>query len=405
MQRLSEVSPSVIWMFLFFTLSLSSATRQLIWLMALVGLIAFVRAPTRFFSAEGIKKFWIVLACFLIPALISLVGAINFERSLSGAVRFFSYGFAVWVLLQTKLDQAESHRMMSLIGVVMIIWVVDGFVQLLTGLSIFGSPLVELDSGHTLVTGALQMGYGSTLAILIPFYLATLRRVSSVISGCFLSLPLFSAIALSGNETSVLHAFVALCGYAFIVSRVESKQTAVPWLLSLLLSCCMAGIFGWFLEDHGRLYGTVQTASDAYKAFDYLPVFWASAWQGFLDHWTNGVGIRGWGSLAVSLENISVLSVSERWHPHLFFLEVAVDTGIPGLIGYGLFFLFLGRRLVDPRPEVALASLVVILALLPMNTSVSFYSYFNGNLLFLTLSLLIILDRDLIQSIKKNLVP
>ena len=72
-----------------------------------------------------------------------------------------------------------------------------------------------------------------------------------------------------------------------------------------------------------------------------------------------------------------------------------MDTGIPGLIGYALFFVFLSRRLFDARPEVALTSLVVILALFPLNSSISFYSYFNGNILFLTLALLIVLDRDI----------
>ena len=156
--------------------------------MALVGVVVFARSPTAFFSTDGVRKFWIVLACFLIPATFSLIGAINFERSLSGAVRFLSYGFAVWVLLQIKLDQLESQRMMSLIGVVLSIWVVDGFVQLLTGYSVFGNPLIELDSGDTLVTGALRMGYGSTLAILTPFYLEALRRSTSGMISSILAL-------------------------------------------------------------------------------------------------------------------------------------------------------------------------------------------------------------------------
>lgn len=101
--------------------------------------------------------------------------------------------------------------------------------------------------------------------------------------------------------------------------------------------------------------------------------------------------------MVVSMDSISVLPVSERWHPHMFLLEVAVDTGIPGLIGYAIFFVFLSRRLFDSRPGVALGSLVVILALFPLNSSVSFYSFFNGNILFLTLTLLIVLDRDLPQ--------
>ena len=168
-----------------------------------------------------------------------------------------------------------------------------------------------------------------------------------------------------------------------------------PWLLSLLFSFSLAALSGLILSDTFSASAAGQAASDAYKAFDYLPIFWNSAWQGFTEHWINGVGIRGWGSMVVSMESINVLPVSERWHPHLYALEVAVDTGIPGLLGYALFFVFLGRRLFDSRPEVALSSLVVILALFPFNSSVSFYSYFNGNILFLTLALLIALDRDI----------
>ena len=395
MQRLSDLSPSIIWVFLFFTLSLSSATRQFIWLMALVGLIIFARGPRDFLATDGVRKFWIVLACFLLPAVFSLFDAINFERSLSGAVRFLSYGFAVWVLLQIKLDRSESARLMSLVGAVMMLWVVDGLVQLLTGYSVFGNPLIELDSGHTLVTGSLRMGYGSTLAILSPFYLEALRRTGSTPLNSILALPLFAAIVMSGNEASMIHALAALAGYAFILRRLDSDAQVTPWLLSLLFSFSLAALSGLILSDTFSASAAGQAASDAYKAFDYLPIFWNSAWQGFTEHWINGVGIRGWGSMVVSMESINVLPVSERWHPHLYVLEVAVDTGIPGLLGYAMFFVFLGRRLFDSRPEVALSSLVVILALFPLNSSVSFYSYFNGNILFLTLALLIALDRDI----------
>ncbi len=363
--------------------------------MALVGLIVFARGPREFLSTDGVRKFWIVLGCFLLPAVFSLFDAINFERSLSGAVRFLSYGFAVWVLLQIKLDRSESHRLMSLVGAVMMLWVVDGLVQLLTGYSVFGNPLIELDSGDTLVTGSLRMGYGSTLAILSPFYLEALRRTGAGPFNSILALPLFAAIMMSGNEASMIHALVALAGYAFILRRLESDAQVTPWLLSLLFIFALAALFGLILSDTFSASAAGQAASDAYRAFDYLPIFWESAWQGFTDHWVNGVGIRGWGSMVVSMESINVLPVSERWHPHLYALEVAVDTGIPGLLGYGLFFVFLGRRLFDARPEVALSSLVVILALFPLNSSVSFYSYFNGNILFLTLALLIAVDRDL----------
>ncbi|MEL0259545.1 MAG: O-antigen ligase family protein [Halieaceae bacterium] len=395
MGRLSDLSPSIIWVFLIFTLSLSSATRQIIWLMSLAGLVMFARSPRDFLETEGIRKFWIVLACFLLPAVFSLFGAINLERSLSGAVRFLAYGFAVWVLLQIKFDRSESHRLMSLVGAVMMLWVIDGLVQLLTGYSVFGNPLIELDSGQALVTGSLRTGYGSTLAILSPFYLEALRRTGGGALNSILALPLFAAIVMSGNEASMVHALAALAGYAFILRRPAPDAPVTSSLQSSPLAFSLAVLAGIMLGDTFSESVVGQAASDAYKAFDYLPVFWESAWSGFTDHWINGVGIRGWGSMVVSMESITVLPVSERWHPHMYALEVAVDTGVPGLIGYGLFFIFLGRRLFDARSEVALTSLVVILALFPLNSSVSFYSYFNGNILFLTLALLIALDRDI----------
>ena len=70
--------------------------------MALVGLIVFARG-CGIFSPPTAWKFWIVLACFLLPAVFSLFDAITLSDHMSGAVRFLSYGFAVWVLLQIKL--------------------------------------------------------------------------------------------------------------------------------------------------------------------------------------------------------------------------------------------------------------------------------------------------------------
>jgi len=395
MQKFSDISPAIIWVFLFFTLSLSSATRQFIWLMSLVGIAMCARDPSSFFGTDGIRRFWIVLSCFLLPAIFSLFDAINLERAASGVVRFLAYGFAVWVMLQIKFDRQESHRMMSLLGAVLMIWVVDGLVQLLTGFSVFGNPLIELDSGHTLVTGSFRTGYGSTLAILSPFFLEALRRGRGGVAASILSLPLFATIVMSGNEASILHALFALCGYTLVLYRVERRADIVPWLASLAICFCLAVGAGSVLTETFRASASGQAATDTYRALEYLPDFWASAWAGFLDHLINGVGIRGWGSLAVSLDSVSILAVTDRWHPHLFLLEVAVDTGVLGLIGYLLFFMFLGRRLFDKRVEIALCSLVVMLALFPLNSAVSFYSYFTGNFLFLTLALLIVLDRDI----------
>ena len=55
------------------------------------------------------------------------------------------------------------------------------------------------------------MGYGSTLAILSPFYLEALRRTGFNALNSILALPLFAAIVMSGNEASMIH--VLLLGW------------------------------------------------------------------------------------------------------------------------------------------------------------------------------------------------
>ena len=49
---------------------------------------------------------------------------------------------------------------------------------------------------------------------------------------------------------------------------------------------------------------------------------------------------------------------------------------------------------MDERMPVAVAALVAILAVFSIGTAVGIYSYIGGNLIFLTFTLLIALDRD-----------
>ena len=52
---------------------------------------------------------------------------------------------------------------MSLLGILLVAWAIDGFIQLLTGVSLLGDPLIELGESGAVVTGSLQLGYGATM--------------------------------------------------------------------------------------------------------------------------------------------------------------------------------------------------------------------------------------------------
>ncbi len=52
--------------------------------------------------------------------------------------------------------------------------------------------------------------------------------------------------------------------------------------------------------------------------------------------------------------------------------------------------------------HVAVAGLTALLAVFPLGTAVGMYSYIGGNLIFLTFTLLIALDRDCPQAAQSS---
>jgi O-antigen ligase len=91
---------------------------------------------------------------------------------------------------------------------------------------------------------------------------------------------------------------------------------------------------------------------------------------------------------------MSNTGLTETWHSHLNLLEVISETGLIGLMGYGLLLRWLWGYVQDQRMHVAVAGLTAMLAVFPLGPAVGMYSYIGGNLIFLTFTLLIALDRD-----------
>ena len=171
MQQPHILPAPLMWVFLFFSLAVSVATRQLIWLMVVVSILTLLTNRDAVLSLPGLKKAAMLFACIAIPGLLSLLFSVNLERGVSAAFRFFAYALAAWVVLSVVIEEGDAKRIMSWLGILLVAWAVDGFVQILTGVSLLGDPLIELGEEGAIVTGSLQLGYGATLAILSPFFL------------------------------------------------------------------------------------------------------------------------------------------------------------------------------------------------------------------------------------------
>ena len=392
MPQQNLIPAPLMWVFLFFSLAVSVATRQLIWLMVVVSLLTLITNREAILSTEGMKKAAILFACIAVPGLISLLFSVNLDRSISAVFRFAAYALAAWVVLSVRIEEGDAKRIMSFLGILLVAWAVDGFVQLLTGVSLLGDPLVELGEEGAIVTGSLQLGYGATLAILSPFFLEALRRAGGMGVG-ILSLPVYAAIVMSGHQSSAVLALIGLAGWTMLALRnkeVGAKRQVTGFVISAIIGL----LLGVYLSVVTGQVSTLAGAPARYQSFLFQSQLWELSWQAFKDYWLTGVGMRGFGTYALATDASTIPGLAETWHSHLTVLEVMSETGLVGLIGYGLLLRWLWSYVQDKRMHVAVAGLTALLAVFPLGTAVGMYSYIGGNLIFLTFTLLIALDRD-----------
>ena len=392
MPQQNLIPAPLMWVFLFFSLAVSVATRQLIWLMVVVSLLTLITNREAILSTEGMKKAAILFACIAVPGLISLLFSVNLDRSISAVFRFAAYALAAWVVLSVRIEEGDAKRIMSFLGILLVAWAVDGFVQLLTGVSLLGDPLVELGEEGAIVTGSLQLGYGATLAILSPFFLEALRRAGGMGVG-ILSLPVYAAIVMSGHQSSAVLALIGLAGWTMLALRnkeVGAKRQVTGFVISAIIGL----LLGVYLSVMTGQVSTLAGAPARYQSFLFQSQLWELSWQAFKDYWLTGVGMRGFGTYALATDASTIPGLAETWHSHLTVLEVMSETGLVGLIGYGLLLRWLWGYVQDKRMHVAVAGLTALLAVFPLGTAVGMYSYIGGNLIFLTFTLLIALDRD-----------
>ncbi len=400
MPQQNLIPAPLMWVFLFFSLAVSVATRQLIWLMVVVTLLTLITNREAILSTPGMKKAAMLFACIAVPGLISLLVSVNLDRSISAVFRFAAYALAAWVVLSVTIEEGDAKRIMSFLGILLVAWAVDGFVQLLTGVSLLGDPLVELGEEGAIVTGSLQLGYGATLAILSPFFLEALRRAGGMGVG-ILSLPVYAAVVMSGHQSSAVLALIGLAGWAMLALRnkeVGAKRQVTGFVISAIIGL----LLGVYLSVVTGQVSTLAEAPARYQSALYQSQLWDLSWQAVKDQWLTGVGMRGFGTYALAIDTNNIPGLAETWHSHLTILEVISETGLVGLIGYCLLLRWLWGYVKDERMHVAVAGLTALLAVFPLGTAVGMYSYIGGNLIFLTFTLLIALDRDCPQAAQSS---
>lgn len=383
------------WVVLFFLLyGVLSAAQLLIWILALGSLAMLLLSKGEWARLPGIKIYWGMLACLLIPGVLSLIDAINLDRALSTNARLLAYGLTGYFFVRAAPSAQQWPSTVLWLSGVLVFWSVDGLVQEWRGVSLTGYPVFTgIPEGHK-VTGSLGLDYGPTLAVLSPFLFEALRLHGRRLPGLWLAVPVLAiAVSLSASRYSALLLLVGAALYGLICM---TRGPFRGWrTTALLVGGCLAGLLVpvWVVPHlFERLQllwvGLGSNPDQLNAALAYRPELWQASWQVFADNWVTGVGIRGSSEaiqpILAASPHFPHAMLSQPWHPHLGVLEIATDTGVIGVMGYCLLFFIIvrivlrGRYHSDCGAPVFLT--VAALALFPFSSALSIYSFPTGSI-------------------------
>ena len=369
-------------------------------LACLIGaLIVFARAPAlrRNAASKLLLSIWF---CYFAAALISAVDAVPAGKSWStvaALIRFAPFGcYVCWMV------RAESRlRTLYLFtGVVVALWALDAWVQILSGYSLGGQAEALRTSG---IFGADDLKLGPVLAVLSPFVLWSARarfgRAAAIVALLFLLGP----ILLAGERSAWLM-------YALVTLVFLWREARTPSRFALWAACaCAIGVLAvgiaWKTSPRfdQRMQRTLEAFGGASQGLDLALSgrmdIWRTALWMYAAHPVNGVGVRDFRYAYPQFARPGDHFLTDEacgagqgaCHPHQIVLEVLDDTGTIGLAlwlaGVAVALRAWWRSGPEARARAAPAGLALFVMVFPFNTHLAFYSAWWGLLFWWLLAL------------------
>ena len=354
--------------------------------MAIVGLLLMLLSPRAMLQVPGVRLLLGLGLLIWVPMVLSLPDAVEQGRAMSTALTFSRFLFA-GVFIGLAMSEARArHRLLMVAGGVLAFWAVDATIQLLAGKNLLGNPM---SSGR--VTGVYypNITLGHAIATMSPILLFWLGRMSATRGTWWmlLSVPLALTVFMSGSRVAWMMfalSLLLMAGYwIMIAGHAAWKRVASVVLVAVLL-------VGGFLATQPQVQQRVRDVAgllsgdeaQIHRATSLRWEIWKVAAKVFSDHWVNGIGPRGFRYIfaeyaAPGDPRVNPETHVEVAHPHQLTLEVAVETGSIGLLGYLAFLIVFMRavwsagleRLREAWPWAAAA----FISFFPLNAGHAFY--------------------------------
>ena len=401
-----------------FALPFGRSVELFVLIMAMIGIYDLITDHSHIRTSKGLKLFSLFFLCFWIPALLSLPDAVNLNHSAAnvfGMLRFYFAG----LFIVNRIADYKSHLWLATgIGLVMVFWSLDGWLQLIFGYDLFGIPPFSNDRISGVFGSNPKLGL-----MIIPFFavaIVALKQKIGIYLGLIMALLIISIVLLGGNRA----AWVSLITITILWVTLFRPKNFVLSRRSLIAIFVGISLMAIAVINTAQFQTRLNLSLIAFKggyaaindaSADRLSV-WTTALRVFEAHPVNGVGARGFRYAYPDYANKDDLWVNfslpreqqtGQTHAHQILLEFMTDTGCIGLIGY---FIALGILFIKWRPiarsqsnQIGTAYLISLMAVLfPINTHLSFFSSNWGQVIWFLVALTIsALMMDTANSVEK----
>jgi O-antigen ligase len=329
----------------------------------------------------------VVFLAYWLPEFFSAFDALDSARAWREVwldARYLPYLLAIAI----AVDRSRGRRWVGNgLALIAAFWCADALLQAGSGWSLGGAASADRLSG---IFGAGNLKLGMVLASLSPFALAAGWRHRGRVGWLVAATAMGLVILLAGARAAWLT-------YALVL--VWSGHRSFGTRVLLIGAAAAVLLVGWAMHTSERLQARFERSA---AAIEGDAAGWDDALSGRVSIWRaglrmaaaypiNGIGVRGFRDAYAQYADGDDFFLSRGMgpalHAHQWLLEVASETGLVGLLlwGLGAWRVWRAWRWVRPfaRRRAAVPALALAVSLFPLNTHLALYSNFWGGAVLL----------------------
>ena len=360
--------------------------------LAVLALYRF-RGGMTLLSRESWALTTVLFASYWLPELLSSPDAVNGRRALRESLLDLRYLPFLWLVAIAVATDRGRRVTFAGISAIVLLWLVDGGVQALTGWSLGGYASADRLSG---VFGAENLKLGLVLASLAPFPLIAAAKRFGMLGWLVMAAALGSVVLLAGARASwlTLGLVLAISGWQLFGVKRALGLLVGGGLVVFALSMAFSDKF------QERVQRTGAALDGGSEGLDFALSGRLSIWRTAIDmavaNPVNGVGVRGFRDAyrtyaAADDPWLVDADHGAGFHAHQIVLEVLSETGLVGLLLWlgGAALAWRAWRFATPqaRERARAPGLALLVTVFPLNTHLAFYSTFWGGLTLLLAAL------------------